>query len=251
MLGSNIANYRKKLGITQEQLAQRLDVTNQAVSKWETDQCCPDTLLLPKIADIFGITIDELFGREKAKAAPELPWEDDDALHIVLYAGHMLVGAVNKKNQDCSFNYEGPARDIYCAVNLNCGDVGGNVTAEGYVECGEVGGSVQAGGYVECDAVGGDVNAGQYVECDDVAGQVQARGYVECGSVDGNLNAGSYVECDDVGGSVNAMSYVECGDVGGNVTAAAQVECGNVGGSVRGGEDDTSGFHFSFNPFKK
>lgn len=238
MLGSTIAFYRKKLGITQEQLAQRLDVTNQAVSKWETDQCCPDTLLLPKLAEVFGITIDELFGREGAKAAPALPWEDDDAFHIVLYHGHTLVGAQPEQGE-LTFEYEGPAKDIYCALNLTCGEVGGNVNAQGYVEC---------------DAVGGDVNAGQYVECGDIAGHVQAGGYVECGGVEGNLNAGSYVECDDVAGSVNAGSYVECGDVGGNVTAAAQVECGNVGGSVRGGADSGSGFHFrfgDFNPFGK
>lgn len=38
-LGNKIATYRKKLGITQEGLAKKLDVTNQAVSKWESDQC--------------------------------------------------------------------------------------------------------------------------------------------------------------------------------------------------------------------
>ena len=62
-LGNRIGKYRKKLRMTQEALAQKLDVTNQAVSKWESDQCCPDISLLPRIADIFGITMDELFGR--------------------------------------------------------------------------------------------------------------------------------------------------------------------------------------------
>ena len=68
-LGNKIAALRKERGLTQESLAQKLDVTNQSVSKWESDQCCPDILLLPKIADIFGVTIDALFGRE-APAAP-------------------------------------------------------------------------------------------------------------------------------------------------------------------------------------
>lgn len=228
MLGNTITNYRKKLGITQEQLAQKLEVTNQAVSKWETDQCCPDTMLLPKIADVFGITIDELFGREAAvKAVSELPWADDDALHIVLYNGHTLVGAVSKENQDCTFSYEGPAKDIYCAINLTCGDVEGNVKADGYVECGDVGGSVEAGGYAECG---------------DVDGNLQAGSYVECGDVGGSLSAASYVECGDVGGNLAAASYVECGDVGGNVSAGGYVECGDVGGTVKGNG-------FSFNPF--
>ena len=61
-LGNTISKYRKTLGITQEALAQQLEVTNQAVSKWESDQCCPDVMLLPRLADIFDITIDELFG---------------------------------------------------------------------------------------------------------------------------------------------------------------------------------------------
>ena len=68
-LGSVISKYRKELGITQESLAQQLEVTNQAVSKWESDQCCPDVMLLPRLADIFGITIDALFERE-APAQP-------------------------------------------------------------------------------------------------------------------------------------------------------------------------------------
>ena len=58
-IGMQIANYRKKLGMTQEELARQLDVTNQAVSKWESEQCCPDIMLLPKLADIFEISIDE------------------------------------------------------------------------------------------------------------------------------------------------------------------------------------------------
>lgn len=228
MLGSTITYYRKKQGLTQEQLAQKLEVTNQAVSKWETDQCCPDTMLLPRLAQVLGITIDELFGRTAPKGQSDLPWEDDGALHIVVYAGHTLVGAVNKQMQDCTFHYEGPARDIYCSINLNCGDVEG---------------SVKADGFVECDSVGGDVTAGGYVECSDVQGSVSAGSYVECSDVGGDLNSASYVECGDVGGSVNAMSYVECGDVGGNVTAAGYVECGDIGGSAKGSD---SGFGFNF-----
>lgn len=59
-----IAFYRKKNGFTQEELAQKLGVTNQSVSKWESAQCCPDISLIPTLADIFEISIDELFGKE-------------------------------------------------------------------------------------------------------------------------------------------------------------------------------------------
>ena len=63
-LGSRIAQYRKNGGMTQESLARKLGVTNQAVSKWENGGV-PDTELLPKIADYFNVSIDELFGRER------------------------------------------------------------------------------------------------------------------------------------------------------------------------------------------
>ena len=59
-LNETISFYRKKQGLTQEQLAQALGVTNQSVSKWESGQCCPDITLIPQLADIFGISIDEL-----------------------------------------------------------------------------------------------------------------------------------------------------------------------------------------------
>jgi len=62
----NIAALRKKHHITQEQLAAAVDVSPQAVSKWETGVCHPDTLTLPVIADYFGVSIDYLFyGYEK------------------------------------------------------------------------------------------------------------------------------------------------------------------------------------------
>ena len=61
-LGKRIVSHRKRLGLTQDQLAEKLGVTAQAVSKWENDQSCPDITMMPKLAEIFGITSDELLG---------------------------------------------------------------------------------------------------------------------------------------------------------------------------------------------
>ena len=61
-LGKRIVHHRKRLGMTQDRLAEQLGVTAQAVSKWENDQACPDITMLPKLAEIFGITTDELLG---------------------------------------------------------------------------------------------------------------------------------------------------------------------------------------------
>lgn len=61
-LGDKIKSLRKRDGRKQEELANALGVTSQAVSRWETDGSYPDLELLPSIANYFGITIDELFG---------------------------------------------------------------------------------------------------------------------------------------------------------------------------------------------
>ncbi len=61
-LGKRIVYHRKQLGLTQDQLAERLGVTAQAVSKWENDQSCPDINMLPKLAELFGTTTDQLLG---------------------------------------------------------------------------------------------------------------------------------------------------------------------------------------------
>lgn len=71
-LGKRISAYRKKLGLTQDQLAEKLSITAQAVSKWENDLSCPDITMLPKLADIFGITTDTLLGREQETPVREI-----------------------------------------------------------------------------------------------------------------------------------------------------------------------------------
>ena len=66
-IGRRIAENRKRLGMTQDQLAEKLGVTAQAVSKWENDQSCPDITMLPRLAEIFGISTDALLGRDTAQ----------------------------------------------------------------------------------------------------------------------------------------------------------------------------------------
>ena len=68
-LGQRIAYYRKAANLTQAELAEQCSVTAQAVSKWENDLTAPDIALLPKLAQIFRITVDELLGAEKRTVA--------------------------------------------------------------------------------------------------------------------------------------------------------------------------------------
>ena len=59
-MGMMIASKRKELGMTQMELAEKMGVTDKAVSKWERDLSCPDISSLPKLAEIFGMSVDEL-----------------------------------------------------------------------------------------------------------------------------------------------------------------------------------------------
>ncbi len=61
MIGNKIKELRKKRGLTQEQLAEIIGISFQAVSKWETNIALPDVTLIPKIAGFFGVTTDEIF----------------------------------------------------------------------------------------------------------------------------------------------------------------------------------------------
>lgn len=67
-IGENIAALRKDRTMTQEALASAIGVSTQAISKWENNTNMPDISLLPVISSIFGVTIDELFGRNTEKS---------------------------------------------------------------------------------------------------------------------------------------------------------------------------------------
>ena len=64
-IGENIRRMRYERGMTQRQLADHLYVSVQAISKWENGHAFPDLMLLPSIAAVFGVTVDELFRRKK------------------------------------------------------------------------------------------------------------------------------------------------------------------------------------------
>lgn len=74
-IGQFIAALRKANGMTQQELADRLNVSNKAVSRWERDECAPDISLIPPLAEIFGITCDELLKGQRIMD-PDPPQED-------------------------------------------------------------------------------------------------------------------------------------------------------------------------------
>ena len=64
ILSEKIIMLRKKYGWSQEELAERLDISRQSVSKWETDSAIPDIEKLKLLAEIFEVSITELLGME-------------------------------------------------------------------------------------------------------------------------------------------------------------------------------------------
>ena len=89
-IGKRIAALRREKDLKQEDIARALDVSSQAVSKWENDQSCPDISLLPKLAKLLGVTVDVLLSGEEEKTetvlVPEAERKDikDMMFRIVL-----------------------------------------------------------------------------------------------------------------------------------------------------------------------
>ena len=63
-IGHFIAQQRKAAGLTQAQLAERLNITDRAVSKWETGKSLPDTALMPDLCSLLHVTLNDLFNGE-------------------------------------------------------------------------------------------------------------------------------------------------------------------------------------------
>lgn len=210
-LGSKISALRKSINITQETLAQKLNVTNQAVSKWESGQSCPDIALLPQLADIFEISLDALFDRP-VPAAPKislLPWEDDDSYHAVLYRGHTLLEST-PDSPNSTLTIKEPCGSVYSAFDVYCDAVTGDVNA---------------GGDVTCSDVHSNVTAQADVTCADVLGHVSANGGVTCDDIHGNAAAGGDITCDDIGGTATAGGDITCDCISGSAFAGGEIVC--------------------------
>lgn len=78
-IGSFIAACRKQHGMTQVQFAEKLGVTNKAVSKWETGKCMPDASLFDDICLLLNITLNELFAGERI-ASDDIPKKAEENL---------------------------------------------------------------------------------------------------------------------------------------------------------------------------
>ncbi len=99
-LGKRIMAHRKRLGLTQDALAEKLGITAQAISKWENDLSCPDITMLPRLAEIFGISTDELLGRQPETVhEAEVVEEDADTTGFLNFS-------LNTQQEDGKWTFE-------------------------------------------------------------------------------------------------------------------------------------------------
>lgn len=169
-LGKNIAKFRKEKGWTQSELGERLGVSNQAISKWESEMNMPDVMLLPAIADLFGCYIDELFQRnvmpERELGMP-FTWEDDDAVRCVVFKGHTMLASDDDITKNISFEMTGDVPTVYSDGNIiiNGNVTGGGCTAKGNisVEGKIIGECVASGSITVGDKILGTCTAGENI----------------------------------------------------------------------------------------
>lgn len=91
-MGQIIAAKRKELGMTQLELADKMGVTDKAVSKWERDLSYPDVNSLPKLAEVFGMTVDQLMQIKTESAQIEESKSVDEIVTLVLKAICLAMG---------------------------------------------------------------------------------------------------------------------------------------------------------------
>ena len=234
-IGKNIAAFRRKKGWTQAQLGDIIGVSNQAVSKWESEMTMPDVMLLPDLADAFGCYIDELFSREVKTEihydhCAELPWNDDETIRGVVCKGKKIL-KVSDLADRFTFEITGEAKNVQsecnieikgnvsggCKAGLNIsvdGGVsggchsGGDITVQGGLSGGcNTGGDVTVGGGLSggCN-IGGDICCAGDLSGDiNCGGEITVRGDVEAVRIKGNVICNS-LKCDKVEGDITINS---------------------------------------------
>jgi transcriptional regulator with XRE-family HTH domain len=93
-VGSFIAQLRKEKGYTQKELAEKLKVTDKAVSRWETGKGLPDTSLLKPLSDILGVSVGELLSGKMIEDAERKEQIDQIILDTLRYSKRMLARTV-------------------------------------------------------------------------------------------------------------------------------------------------------------
>ena len=182
-IGENIRALRKARGFTQEQLADMLGISFQAVSKWENNASMPDISLLPAIAKELGTSIDQLFSENNPGS-----WEgaemiqNDDVIRIVQLQGHRILKTMPARQKNASFSIAFP-HDCNHETQYFKVEVFGNVVTDSSIN-----GDAICHGHIDC----ADINS---------CGRVQISGNLSANRInvtEGNLVCNSIAECHEI-----------------------------------------------------
>lgn len=120
-IGEKIKSLRKEQDITQEKLAAYLNISYQAISKWENGTAYPDITLVPQIANFFGVSSDELLGINKDEHTAELKVYEEKRRKLNQLGKVMpLIELCREVLQKYPRNYEWMLNLAYALTSYNC-----------------------------------------------------------------------------------------------------------------------------------
>ena len=117
-LGMMISSLRKEKGMTQLELAEKMGVTDKAVSKWERDLSYPDLNSIPKLAEIFGVSVEDLM-QNRLESQREEKKDITPLVHMILKAIALAMG-VSVVVLSCMGSLEAETAVILLGIGLAC-----------------------------------------------------------------------------------------------------------------------------------
>lgn len=242
-LKNNLLKLRKDRNVTQEVLATALDISVQAISKWETGVSLPDIMQLPRIAKFYGVTIDYLFYHEENEQPiinGELP--EDNKLRVIQFYGNRMLGA-DLWEKDKAIELKIPERIGSERIDLQLsaeiwgngvihGDVNGNVECGAMLNCGNIGGNAECGAMLNCGNISGNAESGSSINCGNIGGSIECGSDVNCGNISGSVECGGKLNCGDISNNAQCSGEINCGSIGGQVTCEGDIHCKEIKGDV-------------------
>ena len=238
-IGNNIKQLRQKKNLTQDQVAEKLGISYQAVSKWENNANTPDISLLPQIANLFDVSIDALFSENITDYSDLNHYmKDDDVIRIVQMRGTKVlkVSSIITRDEppiEIAFPRNCNDRTQYFKVevfgNLYCdASINGDVLARGNIECNQINGE-----YIKCIE-----DSTIHINCNIINSDVRTFGDVRCTQINGDaacFNGGNLICEGNITGNANTFhgGNISCGgSIIGDVSCSNNVECKTIEGSV-------------------
>ncbi len=200
-IGNNIKRLRQQKNLTQDQVAEKLGVSYQAISKWETNANTPDISMLPEIANLFGVSIDMLFSDNIMDCSDIHSFmKDDDVIRVVQMRGTKVLRVSSVFSPDAppieiAFPHDCNDRTQYFKVEvyghvISDSSINGDVVCHQTVKSSTINGDVKCEGNIDVN----ELNA-QKVVCNNITEcyKLQAK-TIEC---KGNV-ASANLNCDQI-----------------------------------------------------